>query len=680
MAARAAGSAEDGTRARPSNSRSAIAALKALAPATVVAVLGLQGLRYVSDQDQTVALWLVVAQSLPLVWRSKLPTGVLGMTAAAAAVQMLLGLPATNATLGQAVATTTVVSKTRWSRSWVPPVAVMALNTGAALWGEPLDLTRHVIVTATSLVVAWVIGDAAGRRAAVTAAIEDELHVREQSSHLRAQLKATEEQLRIAQELHRLVGEALDGIVVHAGAARLRLDLATVNRELATIEAIGRDILARLDRFLGQLRSSRDAILPDDTGWTPPAPVAYGHRLPKALVPWVSVGVLVGSVAVLLVLTSIENFAVAESAAPSAPWVLLLTCTATLPLLLRRRWPRLVAVVVAGASAAQLLIAMPVGNGVMAVPVAAHSVAVYAGRASAVRLGFGSTAVLVALEASLSGVDAAEMGVIVAIAVAGAIYVGDATRIAREHDASLMQRLAAVEEQGRLQEQAAVVTQREKAARDLHDSIGHTMSLIVVQAGAGRMTAGAGAAGAVDQVMEILMAIERSARAALQRLDDMLRVIDQSAMTAPVQDLSDALSAMAAHMRAAGTPVEMWLDDLRNVPKAMRETVYHVVQEALTNVIKHAPGAAVSIHVGREGEQVRVGVTNTEGTVMVEPLPSGSRGLSGMRERVALNGGHLVAGPDQQGGFAVEAFLPLNESSALMRQSPESERAGSPTV
>jgi hypothetical protein len=258
-------------------------------------VLGLQGLRYVSDQDQTVALWLVVAQSLPLVWRSKLPTWVLGLTAAAAAVQMLLGLPATNATLGQAVATTTVVSRTRWSRSWVPPVAVMALNTGAALWGEPLDLTRHVIVTATSLVVAWVIGDASGRRAAVTAAIEDELQVREQSSHLRAQLKATEEQLRIAQELHRLVGEALDGIVVHAGAARLRLDLATVSRELATIEAIGRDILARLDRFLGQLRSSRDAILPDDTGWTPPVPVAYGHRLPKALVPWVSVGVLVGA-------------------------------------------------------------------------------------------------------------------------------------------------------------------------------------------------------------------------------------------------------------------------------------------------------------------------------------------------------------------------------------------------
>jgi glucose-6-phosphate-specific signal transduction histidine kinase len=63
---------------------------------------------------------------------------------------------------------------------------------------------------------------------------------------------------------------------------------------------------------------------------------------------------------------------------------------------------------------------------------------------------------------------------------------------------------------------------------------------------------------------------------------------------------------------------------------------------------------------------------------MVEPLPSGSRGLSGMRERVALNGGQLVAGPDQQGGFAVEALLPLHESSALTRQSPESERAGSP--
>jgi signal transduction histidine kinase len=554
----------------------------------------------------------------------------------------------------------------------------MALNTGAALWGEPLDMTRHVIVTATSLVLAWAIGDAAGRRAAVTSAIEDELQVREQSGHLRAQLKATQEQLRIAQELHRLVGEALDAIVVHAGAARLRPDAATVDRELTTIEAIGRDVLAQLDRFLGLLRSRREAMIPDDAGWTPPVPIAHGRRLPRALAPLVSVGVLVGPVAVLLVLTSIENFSVPASAAPSAPWVLLLTCAATLPLLLRRRWPRLVAVAVAGASAAQMLIAMPVGNGVLAVPVAAHSVAAVVGRSSAVRLGFGSTAVLVALNARLSGVDAAEVAVIVAMAVAGAVYIGDATRIAREHDASLIQRLAAVEEQGRLQEQAAVVTQREKAARDLHDSIGHTMSLIVVQAGAGRMTAVAGGAGGVERIVEVLTSIERAARGALRQLDAMLSVIDRSEVIAPVEDLTHALPAMAAHMRAAGTPVDLRLDDLDDVPTALRETVFHLIQEALTNVIKHAPGAAVTIHVGHVGEQVRVRVINTEGTVVGEPLPSGSRGLSGMRERVALMGGHLVAGADQHGGFTVEALLPTDESSASSRQSRWSTRAGTP--
>jgi signal transduction histidine kinase len=340
----------------------------------------------------------------------------------------------------------------------------------------------------------------------------------------------------------------------------------------------------------------------------------------------------------------------------------------------------MVAVVVAGASAAQLLIAMPVGNGVLAVAVAAHSVAAYAGRTSAVRLGIGSTAVLVALNARLSGVDAAELGVIVAVAVAGAIYIGDVTRIAREHDASLMQRLAAVEEQGRLQEQAAVVTQREKAARDLHDSIGHAMSLIVVQAGAGRMTAAAGEAVAATQILEVLIAIERAARAALRQLDAMLSVIDHSATTAPVQDLTVALPAMARHMRAAGTPVDLWLDDLDDVPTAVRETVFHLVQEALTNVIKHAPGASVTIHVGREGEQVRVRVTNTEGTVVDEPLPSGSRGLSGMRERVALLGGQFTAGPDQHGGFTVEALLPLEEASAAQRQSPWSASAETPAV
>jgi signal transduction histidine kinase len=393
----------------------------------------------------------------------------------------------------------------------------------------------------------------------------------------------------------------------------------------------------------------------------------------------VSAGALVGPVAVLVVLASIENFAVAESAAPSAPWVLLLTGAATLPLLLRRRWPGLVVVVVAGASAAQLLIAMPVGNGVLAVPVAAHAVAVHAGRASAVRLGLGSTAVLAALQARLSVVDAVEMGVIVAVAVAGAIYIGDATRMAREHDASLLSRLAAVEEQGRLQEQAAVATQREKAARDLHDSIGHTMSLIVVQAGAGRMIAGAGGAGAADQVLEILMAVERAARAALRQLEDMLSVRGRMPTRTPAQDLSGSLAALATHLRSAGTPVELCLHDALDVPTATLETIFHLVQEALTNVIKHAPGASVTVQVARKGGEVSVRVHNTEGTVVVDPLPSGSRGLAGMRERVALLGGSLAAGPDQRGGFAVEALLPLEGTSAPM-QSPRSARAGTPVL
>lgn len=677
MAGRSAEGAEGaGTSTSRSPRQSAIAALRALTPAAIVAVLGLQGLRYVQERDQAVALWLVAAQSLPLVWRSKRPTLVLGVTASAATVQLLLGLPATNATLGQVVATTTVVSRARWPRSWLPPAAVMVVNTAAALWGQPLDLTRHVVVTVTSLVLAWAIGDAGGRRAAVTAAIQGELAVREQNSGLRAQVKATEEQLRIAHELHQLVGEALDGIVVHAGAARLRSDLATVNRELATIEAIGRDVLAKLDRFLGLLRRSRDAPSADEPGWTLPVLRAQGRRLPKAVGPWVEVGALGGPVTVLFVLACIENFAVAESAAPSEPWVLLLTCAATLPLLLRRRWPRFVVVIVAGASAAQLMISMPVGNGVLAVPVAAHAVAVHAGWPSAVRFGFGSTAVLAALQARSSVVDAVEVGVIVAVAVGGAVYIGDATRMAREHDASLLSRLAAVEEQGRLQEQAAVATQREKAARDLHDSIGHTMSLIVVQAGAGRMIAGAGGAGAADQVLDTLMAVEQAARDALRRLDHMLSVRERMPRRTPAQELPESLAALAAHLQAAGTPIELWLDDLPDVPPATHETIFHLVQEALTNVIKHAPGASVTVHVAREGGHLSVRVQNTEGTVVVDPLPSGSRGLAGMRERVALLGGRLVAGPDQRGGFAVEALLPLKATSASKRHSPRSARVG----
>jgi signal transduction histidine kinase len=245
--------------------------------------------------------------------------------------------------------------------------------------------------------------------------------------------------------------------------------------------------------------------------------------------------------------------------------------------------------------------------------------------------------------------------------VIGAIYIGDTARVAREHDATLQSRIAAVEEEGRLRERAAVAAERTQAARDLHDSIGHTMSLIVVQSGMARMLETTKAADAAERTAGALGAIERAARAALGEMDAMLNVVVDPARPAPGMAVaSEDLSGLTAEVRAAGTPVHLVCDDTAGLSPALRSGIFRLVQEALTNVMKHAPGATVTVRVRRGAGDVEISVMNTAVPGWTGELPSGSRGLMGMRERVADLGGELSAGPDGRGGFEVHAVLPLD--------------------
>ncbi|HEX8511322.1 MAG TPA: histidine kinase [Propionibacteriaceae bacterium] len=633
--------------------------LRALAPALVVGVLGTQGLMNIEERDRAVAVWLLLGQSLPLVLRSRLGVSVLVVTTSASGLQLLLGMPATNANLGAVFAAASLVSKTSWPRSLVPPAVVLVVNTAAAWAGNLPGVGRNVLIMSVSLILAWAIGDAAGRQAAVDASVERELEVRAQTGRWTAHLSALTERLRIAQELHRLVGEALDTIVVQAGAARLRP--AAVAQQLTAIEQTARGVLAELDRFLDMLRRGpSDAPAGSEAAPSLPAAVVSA-RLPPRLrgaVEWV---VDLGPVAVLLVLAAVENFAQPASERPGDLWLWLLTGAATLPLAFRRRWPRRVAAAVCAASAVQLLIGTPVANGVLAIAVAAHAVAVCYGRRIATLWGLGSTAVLVLLDARLDPADAVELGVVVTVMTLGAIYIGDATRATREHDASLLHRIEAVQAEGRLRAQAAVATERTEAARDLHDSIGHTMSLIVLQAGAARLMTNS-RSGDAQVIMDALKAIERAARSALAELDAMLAVVvkpDNPAAEPIAAGQHSDLAELVADVRAAGSPVQLESDDIADLPVALRCTIFRLIQEALTNVVKHAPGAPARVRICRIDDEVSVHVTNPPAPALQEQLPSGSRGLVGMRERVSGMGGALSAGPDGSGGFTVDALLPI---------------------
>ena len=133
--------------------------------------------------------------------------------------------------------------------------------------------------------------------------------------------------------------------------------------------------------------------------------------------------------------------------------------------------------------------------------------------------------------------------------------------------------------------------------------------------------------------------------------------------TAPQPGLGD-LPALVDGLRRVGVPVTLTVDGTTaGVPATVGLCAYRVVQESLSNAGRHATGAAVTVHIGREADRLRVQVANDGPFARPPDVPAGGHGLDGMRERVALVGGSLTAGPGPDGGFVVEALFPLRLES-----------------
>jgi signal transduction histidine kinase len=205
----------------------------------------------------------------------------------------------------------------------------------------------------------------------------------------------------------------------------------------------------------------------------------------------------------------------------------------------------------------------------------------------------------------------------------------------------------------------AVAGERATIARELHDVIAHSVSVMTVQAGAGRLLPDDEPA----RARESLVAVEETGRQALaemRRLLGILRGDEHETRLAPQPGISD-IEALVEQVRAAGLPVDVVVEgDPKPVSPGVDLAAYRVVQEALTNALKHAGAARarVSIHYGPD--VLELAVTN-DGRVLRNG--SGGHGLVGMRERVALYGGELEAGPRSAGGYAVRASLPLDAAA-----------------
>ena len=237
--------------------------------------------------------------------------------------------------------------------------------------------------------------------------------------------------------------------------------------------------------------------------------------------------------------------------------------------------------------------------------------------------------------------------------------IGDSIRSNRQHTQALEERAARLERERETEAARAVAEEQARIARELHDVIAHTISVIVVQAAAARDVLRA----RPERADEALANIEASGRGALGELRRLLGFVRGEASFRPQPGLA-RLDDLVEQVRATGLEVVLSVEgEPRALPAALDLSAYRVVQEALTNTLKHAQATRADIVLRYGGSDLKLEVRDN-GTAAGNGNGAGTgNGIVGMRERVALFGGSLAAGPSRGGGFTVAASLPLVEAA-----------------
>jgi signal transduction histidine kinase len=238
---------------------------------------------------------------------------------------------------------------------------------------------------------------------------------------------------------------------------------------------------------------------------------------------------------------------------------------------------------------------------------------------------------------------------------AGAVFLGEVLRTRRTRLAELQERARALERTREEEARRRLAEDRLQIARDLHDGVAHAMTTINVQAGA--------AAHVMDRhpeaAKDALVAIRRASGDVLDELTAMVALLregDQPPELVPTPGLHQIVDLVQA-TRDAGPDVTLAVDGpVGTVPKSVGTAAYRIVQESLTNVLRHAHATHVLVRVGVDGDELSVEVHDNGTGDRGAPLSMGSGlGIRGMRERAEATGGRLEAAPAAEGGFTVKA-------------------------
>ncbi|MFC5821019.1 sensor histidine kinase [Nonomuraea harbinensis] len=341
----------------------------------------------------------------------------------------------------------------------------------------------------------------------------------------------------------------------------------------------------------------------------------------------------------------------------------LLSLTLTLlvngPLVLRRRAPLTVLTISAAASFLYHLLGYHLGLNTVGLLVILYTLAAHS-RAAANLVGVAMTVAVWThasmLQRNVSLTSALGSAVVLAACAVGA---GLSARMLAERTRQLAVLAQRLRDEQRAASQRAVTRERVRIARELHDIVAHHMSVISVQAGLGRFVALSDPAMA-HVTLGVIAETSHEALSEMRRLLSILRIEandDDGPLYTTAPGLKD-LGSLAERMRAAGLPVEVTIAGaVRPLPPGLDLCVYRIVQESLTNVLKHAGTVRTRVHVTHGPASLTICVANDGTTVSAQP--PGGHGLIGMTERVRLYQGTITARELPSGGFEVLAILPL---------------------
>ena len=367
-------------------------------------------------------------------------------------------------------------------------------------------------------------------------------------------------------------------------------------------------------------------------------------------------------VALALAALSLITFAPgARDLGPTGALTAVLLLLESLPLILRRRYPLAVVLLVVGATIFHIAITpegqeLTAGLGLL---VAIYTAGERLERPTSIALAALTGAIVAAQFVGRGGLPAGLQSLIqTELILAVAWLVGDVSRVRGLYTQTLELQTELLHREREERARRAVLEERERIARELHDVVAHHVSVIVIQAG--------GALRAMErrpvEARTALEAIETTGRQALTEMRRFLGMLGEGEMQEPMPGL-DRLDELLEHVRSAGMPVELTVQGRRRpLDPGLELSAYRIIQEGLTNSLKHAGGGRARVTVQFQPNALEIAIEDERApgtSPAVEPAHDG-RGLVGMRERVAMFRGTFAAQPTRT-GFRVTARLPVED-------------------